>query len=437
MAVTKLWKINSNLKATMEYAEDKGKTLCNLENAINYAENKDKTEESFFITGINCDVEYALDQMKQTKKCFNKKDGVLGYHGYQSFKEGEVTPKQAHEIGIELANEMWGDKYEVIVTTHLNTKCLHNHFIVNSVSFVDGRKFNSCRQTTAQLRFLNDSICKEHGISYLEEKPSPKSGIDFSYYLRSDREHKNNYYINTQKDIDIAIGRANTYQEFLSLLRQMNYEVINRYDKLSVRNLNYKRNIRIERKFGEEYSIKNIKHRIKEEHVNFNVLQDEINKINYIKFNKNKTKSHGIIALYKYYCYLLKIYPTKNKGYQLTKSMYEDLEKLKHYNEVIYLFDREKIVSDNDFEKYYERINNMYDELINQRRQLRNQYDRTNNENEKNRILNKIREINLNIKDLRKNINICSQVKINKEKIEKKIDDYEKNQMVMDKVLGK
>ncbi len=128
MAVTKLWKITTNLNRTINYAEDHEKTFSGLKNALNYAENNDKTEQSFYITGINCDVDSAYEQMIQTKKCYNKQNGILGYHGYQSFREGEVTPQEAHRIGLELANEMWGDKYEVIVTTHLNTKWTYVKF---------------------------------------------------------------------------------------------------------------------------------------------------------------------------------------------------------------------------------------------------------------------------------------------------------------------
>lgn len=68
-----------------------------------------------------------------------KTDRILAFHGEQSFKEGEVTPELAHEIGVRLANEMWGDRFQVVVTTHLNTDHIHNHFVLNSVSFKDGK----------------------------------------------------------------------------------------------------------------------------------------------------------------------------------------------------------------------------------------------------------------------------------------------------------
>ena len=58
-----------------------------------------------------------------------KKDGIQCFHAVQSFVKGEITPERAHEIGMKLAEELWGDKFQVIVTTHLNTDNLHNHFV--------------------------------------------------------------------------------------------------------------------------------------------------------------------------------------------------------------------------------------------------------------------------------------------------------------------
>mgnify|MGYP002514557258 CR=1 FL=1 len=89
------------------------------------------TKEDDFTT-IDGDV--VKKEMMKIKKKFVKTDGVLAWHAYQSFKEGEVTPDEAHKIGLELAKEMWGDRFEVIVSTHLNTNHYHNHFVINSVS---------------------------------------------------------------------------------------------------------------------------------------------------------------------------------------------------------------------------------------------------------------------------------------------------------------
>lgn len=380
--------------------------------------NKDKTEEFFYVSGINCEIETALQQMNQTKRLFNKKKGILGFHGYQSFKEGEVTPELAHEIGVKLANEMWGDRFEVVVSTHLNTKHLHNHFIVNSVSFIDGMKFYSNRSSTARLREISDDLCKEYGLSVLDEKPTSKGRIYFPYYLKN--TNRNNYYKKTKRDIDIAIAKSSNYKEFIEILSSMNYEVQNRYGKLSVRNLDYKRNIRIERYFGEEYSIDNIKSRILEEEYIENVSQN--NKGFYKKSFSHKY--HGIVALYRYYCYLLKVYP--NKKYNNYTYIKDDVMKLEKYNLIIRMFDREQITDDESFRKYEIMINNKYDDLINIRKKLRKQFSSINNEQEKIRIMKKIKEINEELPKLKKEIDLCNEINVESISIKEKIEGLEK-----------
>lgn len=380
--------------------------------------NKDKTEEFFYVSGINCEIETALQQMNQTKRLFNKTKGILGFHGYQSFKEGEVTPELAHEIGVKLANEMWGDRFEVVVTTHLNTKHIHNHFIVNSVSFVDGMKFYSNRLSTARLREISDDLCKEYGLSVLDEKPTSKGRIYFPYYLKN--TNRNNYYKKTKRDIDIAIAKSSNYKEFIEILSSMNYEVQNRYGKLSVRNLDYKRNIRIERYFGEEYSIDNIKSRILEEEYIENVSQN-----NKRFYKKNFShKYHGIVALYRYYCYLLKVYP--NKKYNNYTYIKDDVMKLEKYNLIIRMFDREQITDDESFRKYEIMINNKYDDLINIRKKLRKQFSSINNEQEKIRIMKKIKEINEELPKLKKEIDLCNEINVESISIKEKIEGLEK-----------
>lgn len=380
--------------------------------------NKDKTEEFFYVSGINCEIDTALQQMNQTKRLFNKTKGILGFHGYQSFKEGEITPELAHEIGVKLANEMWGDRFEVVVSTHLNTKHLHNHFIVNSVSFVDGMKFYSNRSSTARLREISDDLCKEYGLSVLDEKPTSKGRIYFPYYLKN--TNRNNYYKKTKRDIDIAIAKSSNYKEFIEILSSMNYEVQNRYGKLSVRNLDYKRNIRIERYFGEEYSIDNIKSRILEEEYIENVSQ---NNKSFNKKNFNQ-KHHGIVALYRYYCYLLKVYP--NKKYNNYAYIKDDVIKLEKYNSIIRMFDREQITDDESFRKYEIMINNKYDDLINIRKKLRKQFSSINNEQEKIRILKKIKEINEELPKLKKEIDLCNEINVESKSIKEKIEGLEK-----------
>lgn len=156
MAVTAIWRVKGRLDKVINYAENPEKTTMfennGLSSLIRYAVNSDKTEaiddESIevvksFVSGVNCFPSTAIDEMIAVKMHFGKTEGVIAYHGYQSFAPGEVTPEIAHEIGIKLAEKLWGERYQVVVATHLDkANHLHNHFVVNNVSFIDGIKYH-------------------------------------------------------------------------------------------------------------------------------------------------------------------------------------------------------------------------------------------------------------------------------------------------------
>lgn len=141
MAVTGFWPVFKNLKATLDYADNPDKTTApehldeDLYAALRYAENDDKTDRKMFVGGINCSAQNACAEMIAVQRRFGLRGKVVGYHGIQSFREGEVTPERAFAIGKETARRMWGDRYQVLVTVHLNTDNVHCHFVVNPVSF--------------------------------------------------------------------------------------------------------------------------------------------------------------------------------------------------------------------------------------------------------------------------------------------------------------
>ncbi len=318
MATTSLWKVESRIDHVVDYATDKDKTknkyynqfnnFSSVRDLLSYATNPDKTEKQFFTTGINCKVEDAVKQMELVKILYGKEDGILAFHGYQSFDKGEVTPEIAHEIGVRLAEEMWGDRFQIVVSTHLNTEHIHNHFVVNSVSFKDGLKYYSDLSNTALLRKTSDDLCDEYGLRVLEEKTC-KSGINFeNFYKKSIRD--SDYYKFAKEDLDYAIKHSYTQKEFHQYLSSMGYSYYYRANKLCIRREPYKRNIRVERAFGEEYSVENIRQRII---ANDFIPKEKIipYKITTLKFYGRKNifrkayKPKGIIALYYYYRFLL------------------------------------------------------------------------------------------------------------------------------------
>ena len=173
MATTGFWPVKSRLKEVIDYADNPDKTTerkyldDDLAAALEYAEKDSKTDRKMYVTGINCLTEKVYEQMSATKQRYGKLGGNVAYHGYQSFKSGEVTPEEAHAIGLETARRMWGKDYEIVVTTHLNTDNLHNHIVINSVSFRTGRKFENHISDHYKLREISDAVCLEHGKSVL------------------------------------------------------------------------------------------------------------------------------------------------------------------------------------------------------------------------------------------------------------------------------
>ena len=271
MATTKIWKVQKRLDHVIDYATNEEKTrkksngygidrFDSIRQVMTYATNPDKTEKQFYTTGINCEVKDSVKQMQLVKMIYGKENGILAFHAYQSFNEGEVTPEIAHEIGVKLANEMWGDRFQVVVSTHLNTEHLHNHFVINSVSFKDGYKYYSNFENTALLRKTSDELCEEYGLSVLEEKKC-KSGINFENFYKKHIQ-ESDYHKEVKEDLDYAIKNSYTTKDFHRILESMGYHYYYRAGKLSVRREPYKRNIRVERAFGEEYSVDNITKRI-------------------------------------------------------------------------------------------------------------------------------------------------------------------------------
>ena len=146
MATTSLWRIRGRLGSVIDYIENPEKVReqkpdvegieTSIGGVLDYVTRDGATDHSRLVTAINCSLQNAVEDMKQTKAKFGKTGGIVAYHGYQSFKEGEVDAKLAHMIGCSLAEELWGDRYEVIVATHIDKAShIHNHFLINTVSF--------------------------------------------------------------------------------------------------------------------------------------------------------------------------------------------------------------------------------------------------------------------------------------------------------------
>ena len=229
MAVTGFWPVFKNLKATLDYADNPDKTTApeyldeDLYAALRYAENDDKTDRKMFVGGINCSAQNAYAEMIAVQRRFGLRGKVVGYHGIQSFKEGEVTPEQAFVIGKKTARKMWGDRYQVLVTVHLNTDNVHCHFVVNPVSFKDGAKFKNKIGDHKELRKISDEICREHELSVLENSDFYSKGKKKEYWVHKAGKKTHRDYL--REDVEYCLSFATSPREFESQLYAFGYSL--------------------------------------------------------------------------------------------------------------------------------------------------------------------------------------------------------------------
>ena len=285
MATTSIWRVGGWLGKVVIYVENPDKTenpavyekpdmegrdAQGLSDVIEYAARQEKTgriapdEEGApvmqrFVSGVNCSPSTARDEMIAVKKRFGKEDGTVAYHGYQSFAPGEATPELAHEIGVKLATRLWGDRYQVIIATHLDKENhLHNHFVLNTVSFVDGIKYHRTKKDYHDMQTVSDELCREYRLSVIE---NPQYGKAKQYgEWRAEQEQRPTWRGLIRADIDEAVRQAMTERQFFDALRKKGYTVKVGKD-ISVRPLGKERFVRLMRNFGEDYSLDSIRKR--------------------------------------------------------------------------------------------------------------------------------------------------------------------------------
>lgn len=357
----------------------------------------------------------AFYEMKNVKKQFFKTGGIECFHGVQSFAEKEVTPEQAHEIGVKLAEELWGDKYQVVVSTHLNTDNIHNHFVLNAVSFLDGKRFCNTKKDYATMRKTSDRLCEDYGLSVLKQEEK------YNKYATS------SLYKELMKDsIDYAIESAKDYNEFIKILQDLDYIVTDKNDVLSIRREPYKRNTRIERQFGNKYSKENIYKRILEIQPRFpytpnpkSLLDRTFQKYNTVKESLFQNKS-SILGLLFHYENLFGINVenvSKSNITRMTPELLKEIKQMDEYSNQAKFLVKYKINTEQklaDFKKSaYDKIN----PLKSERENLWKKHKRAKTDDEKKSIENQIAEISKKITPLAEEIRHCDNIQSRVDKI--------------------
>ena len=446
MATTSLWRIKGAIGDVIRYAENEKKTTKeilptareptgSLDQLIAYASREEATNQRKLITGINCSPERARQEMTAVKKAFGKTDGTIAYHGYQSFAEGEVTPEQAHQIGIKLATELWGDKYQVIVATHLDKQShIHNHFILNTVSFIDGKKFHRTKADYRKMREVSDRLCREEKLSVIYDPQGQRK--QYSEW-QADQERKPTYRSMVRRDIDRAIQESLTEQEFFQRLIDVGYEFKfyskngKPLERPSLKPSDAERFFRFDR-LGEEYSLEEIRYRILESTQRSVPFPEAERKKfrRYITEHPPKKKEHGFMGLYRYYCYLLGIVTRfPDSARRLSSTAREDLRNIERLDQEANLLAANNIETAEDLEKFITDAQSRISDYTGYRTELRNRLKREmriddNNAVEKTKA--EIADATKDITDLRKLLSIADRIQRRTQAVQKTTEDLER-----------
>ena len=446
MAVTAIWPYKGRVREVMDYVMDPEKTapydaerLAELHAAAGTEEDISgewKGEKRTYVTCLNCTERYAAEQFAETQRLWSavtgrdKTEGRTCFHGYQSFREDEVTAETAHKIGVKLAERMWGDSREAVVATHCNTGHFHNHFVVNSVSFRDGRKERTIIAKYMEMRNVSDRLCREYGIS-VEEEPagrSPKYGERLA-----EKSGKPTVRSLIRGDIDRAAAASVTGEEFCRALERMGYELSLRDGNgrpcryPALRPPGAESFFTFHRLGGREYELEAVMERIAVNYRRRPPFPEEERRIvrAYRERLRPELKTGGLHALYLGYCSELRVsgeHPASVR--QIPFSVRQDLIRLDRLDEQTRFLGRTGIETAEDLTAFRENAERELRELCAERRRLwsRRAYARKSGNEERTAGLEeKISEITGKTRKIRRELKMCTEIEERSKTMEERL----------------
>ena len=461
MAVTSIWPIKQNaaklntLKKVIDYARNPEKTverdpealapLHVINGVMEYAADEMKTETRAYVSCFNCtSEETAAQEFMEVKKLWGKTDGRLCFHGYQSFRADEIDAETAHVIGEKLAERLWADRFQVVVATHCNTGHYHNHFVLNSVSFVDGYHFVNGKADYEAMRKISDELCREFGLSVIE---NPSGHGKNHGEIRAENEGRTSVRKSIRNDIDRAIEASLTIYEFYDHLESLGYE-IKYYAQDGVTELRYpglkppgaKSFFRFH-KLGVGYQLEDINKRILENRQRSLPFQeeeeDEVHKqrqsVPPPLYDRKKSR---LFRLYLRYCYELHIIEAHPASVQrVSIFMREDIAKLDRLDAETRMLAKHSISSFEDLSAHRTEITAIISELEGRREELRNdvrRHLRSHAISSADAVKEQISNITTELRQLRKEVRLCDDISLRsartKEELEWLLDQQENNE---------
>ncbi len=457
MAITSIWSVKGWLGKLLIYAENPDKTqdpayyekqgmtaaqAQGLSDVIDYASQARKTQMTnenavilrHYVSGVNCDPDTARDEMIAVKRKFGKEDGVVAYHGIQSFAptdlQAGLTPDMAHEIGVNLAKRLWGDKYQVLVATHLDkANHLHSHFIVNTVSWTDGIRYHRTERDYYNMQIESDKLCREYGLSIIEE---PKRGKSQHYgEWKAEKEGNLTYRGMLKAELDHAILESMTERQLWDNLYKKGWRI--KFGKdITVCPPGKDRGLKLYRNFGEDYSIAAIRNRILANSRPQRILippEKPPKRARLVGQLHTAKRIAGFRALYFSYLYKMGVLPKKKR--KNPNSVYflfrEDIRFIQNISRETRLLVAHKIDTAEQLTVHKDGLASEIAGLVEARKQLRNRARSEKNEDKLAAIKTEIASLSTEIGELRKEVVLCEDIEsrsaVMKEKIRKAADD--------------
>ena len=419
MAVLKVYAVRHHMHRIVDYAANEEKT--SIDSMIGYAADPDKTEQQLFETAISLSsVDNAYAEMTATKEKYGKRGGVLAYHYIQSFKPDEVTPELAHQIGVELANECFGDRFEAVVATHLDRRHLHNHIVVNSVSFADGGKLRSTPKDYYRIREISDRLCREHNLSVIAQ--TSNRAMHYGEW-RALNEGKPTIRGQMRAELDAIVSQSKTMLQFYELLRKNGYQIRSGNRKYTAVKPPYsERYIRL-KSLGDEYTEESINERIiaARNGIRMTPPSTEVKRYSY----KGKTtqirrkKLKGFMALYFHYLYLFKKIRRRQALKKVSAFLREELTRLERYQKQFrYMYDN-GIETMEQLEAVRTENEDKINALVNERKELYGKRQKAD-EAVKAELSKRIYDTNAALRKCRSNIRMCASIAEDAQRIAEK-----------------
>lgn len=367
-----------------------------------------KTIEKRYVSYLNCSFNNPRKSMENTKNLYHDKSDILAFHGFQSFEEGELDADLAHKIGVEFAEIMWGNRFEVIVSTHLDTDNIHNHFLINSTSFVDGKRYCNTKSDLYRMRNVSDQLCRDYGLFVIEN-------IQYKGKTRASYFQDKSLRGIVQEDIDEAISLSYDMRQFYNELTLMGYEIKETENNIAVKHPMAKKYIRL-KSIGSDYTKEKVIDKVyelqKETRSEFSIYDRlGFNIKPYYEESRSRTLT-SLQKLFLYYQYKLKIIPKRTNtklSPEVKKEMIKAVKKMDSLCQQTIILCKNNLHTIDQLNKYIDDLENRLDNLLKIRQKYRNKARYC--DDEKNAWLKeKAKSLSSEISKLRKELANCKEI---------------------------